>query len=306
MATRNRVVHQVIQKHILSNNYTAKDLYQIILANMKKNVDIAGLRDWDQFSLLHDIVMRDRAELIVVLYDLGLIGRMQQLRVTNHQSIYFDMTALAMAAHDQKSCEDDLQSWIEKEQKLTKLCRIARRGDFAKLKTHVEKKPGDVLLLSKGDGTYPIYWACVGNSKPCVDYLIQKGATLDVSTDDGEKILTKVVSLGNIELVQHLIRKYKLDPNQTGLKNKTSLERTAETGDFPLFKILLRCGAKLNNSVLHAAARAGQVSFIQKLMESHRRSLNVNGKDPAGRAPIHYASGNWRVIQVLLSRSVME
>ena len=305
-AARDRIVHSVIQMHINSHDYTAKDLYQILLSNIKKKVNITGLRDSEQFSLLHEVVARDRAELITVFYDLGFISEMHRLRVTDRQSAYFDMTPLAMAEHDRKRCRDELEACIQKDKKLTKLCRIARKGDFAKLKTHVERKPEDVLYLSEGDCTYPIYWACVANSKPCIDYLIQNGANFDVSTKDGEKILTKIVSLGHIELVQYLIRKYHLDPNQTGLKHKTPLERAAETGDYPLFKILLRYGVTLENVVLHAAARAGQVNFIQKLMESHSSRLNVNGRDPANRTPLHHAADNSHVTTIQVGYGMRE
>ena len=152
-AFRDHIAHSVIQMHINSYDYTAKDLYQILLSSIKKKVNIMGLRDSEQFSLLHQVVARDRPELITVFYDLGFISKMHQLRVTDRQSAYFDMTPLAMAEHDRKRCQGELESCIEKDKK-----EIARKVDFAKLKSHVERKPEDVLYLSEGDCTYPIYW----------------------------------------------------------------------------------------------------------------------------------------------------
>ena len=288
--------------HINSHDYTAKDLFQILVSNIKKRVNIVMLRDTETFSLLHDLVSRDRGDLVIVFYDLGLITELYRARITDTRSVYFDMTPLAMAEQDKKRCREDLESYIQKDKKLTKLCRIARKGDFPRLKAHVDRKPDDVHYLSEGDGTYPIFWACVANSRQCVDYLLGNGADINGSTKDGEKILTKIVSLGHIELVQYLMRKYHLDPNSTGLKNKTALQRASETGDYPMFKILLRYGATLDNTVLHAAARTGQVNFMQKLMESHGRLLNVNGRDSANRTALHHAGDNSHVTTIQVSR----
>ena len=262
---------------------------------MKKNVNILGLRDSEGFSLLHQVVSRDRGDLVIVFYDLGLLSDMHRLRVTDRLSPHFDMTPLAMAEHDRKRCREELESYIQKDKKLTKLCKIARKGDLEKLKAHVDRKPDDVHYLSDGDGTYPIYWASVVNCRPCIDFLIENGADLQVATKDGEKILTKVASIGHGDLVQYLIKKYHVDPNLKGLKQKTAIERAAETGDYHLVKTLLKNRASLENSILHAAARAGQVNFIQKIMETYSSQLNVNGRDSSNRTPVHHAGDNSHV-----------
>ena len=287
--------------HIRSSDYTAKDLFQILLSNIKKGVNVMGLRDSEGFSLLHELVSRDRGSLVTVFYDLGLISEMHRLRVSDRHSQHYDMTPLAMAEHERKRCRDELESYIQKDKKLTKLCRYCRKGDYQKVKSHIEKKPEDVHYMSEGDGTYPIYWACVANSEPCINWLIQRGANFDVSTKDGEKILTKVASLGHCDLVEFLINRYHLDPNQKGLNQKTALERVAETGDFPLFKALLKNGARLDNLILHSAARAGQVNFLQKVMQSSKEQLNVNGRDTANRTPLHHAADNSHVTTLQVS-----
>ena len=86
-----------------------------------------------------------------------------------------------------------------------------------------------------------------------------------------------------------------MDPNVKGLKQKTAIERAAETGDYHLLKTLLNNKATLENVVLHAAARTGQVNFIQRVMESYSSQLNVNGIDSTNRTPLHYAGDNSHV-----------
>ena len=72
---------------------------------MKKKVNIIGLKDSEGFSLLHDVVARDRGDLVIVFYDLGLLSEMHRLRVTDRHSPHFDMTPLAMAEHDRNVVE---------------------------------------------------------------------------------------------------------------------------------------------------------------------------------------------------------
>ena len=104
-------------------------------------------------------VARDGAELISLVHDLEEF-------ISEMHNRFFDITPLAMVEHVSKQCRDGLEACIQMDKKLTKLYRIAQKGDFAKLKCHVERKPEDVPYLSEGNCTHPIYWACVANSKP--------------------------------------------------------------------------------------------------------------------------------------------
>lgn len=292
---RDSMTLSVLQVHISSIQYTAKDFFSTVHSNMLKGVNMVNLRGTNGFSLLHQVVNRDRVDLVSVFYDVGLLSEMVKLIVKNMHSQYHDITPLALAEKEKKKCRYEIESYMQKDKALTKACRFARSGNVDKLKSLIEKNPNDVYQMSEADGTYPIFWACVANSKPCIDFLIENGANLDVRNKDGEKILTKICSLGHVDLVKYLLEKYKLDPNQRGLHDKTSLERIAETGDFSLFKVLIDSGAFLDNCVLHSAARGGQVSFIQKLMEAHRAEFDVNGRDAAQRTPLLHAADNAHV-----------
>ena len=82
-AARDRIVHSVIQMHINSHDYTAKDLYQILLSNIKKKVNFIRRWDSEQFSLLHEVVAGDRAELTTVFDGLEFIDKMHRLWLTD-------------------------------------------------------------------------------------------------------------------------------------------------------------------------------------------------------------------------------
>ena len=63
------------------------------------------------------------------------------------------------------------------------------------------------------------------------------------------------------ELVKN--QKFRLNPNVKGLNQLTAIERAAENGDLEMFTALVDVGAELNNLILHAAAKFGQVSNPQ-------------------------------------------
>ncbi len=292
---RARIAHQVIQMHISSTDYTAKDFYQLLDSNIKKGVTIWELRDLEGLTPLHEIALRDRSDLFIVFYDLGIILESSRQRVTGRDSRYFDMTPLAIAEHTRTKGRDDLEKCIQNDKKLNKLCRYTRMNRLDKMQEIINKHPQSVFQLSDGDGSYPIYWACVVNSRSAMELLLQNGASLDIQLKDKERILTKVCSLGHLELAVHLMKNYNLDPNQTGLGDKSPLERVAETGDFKLLQQLLKYGAQFGNFILHAAARCGQVGFIHKAMQTYGHKLDINARDPAGRTSVFHAVDNSHV-----------
>ncbi len=295
------IAHQVIQMHISSTDYTAKDFYQLLDSNIKKGVKVSELRDTEGLTILHEVALRDRSDLFVVFYDLGIMLEMSKKRVSSRQSRFFDMTPLAIAEHMRTKGRDELEGFIQKDKKITKLCKYTRLGQLDKMQEIISRTAEAVHHLSEVDGSYPIYWACVANSRPAIELLLSAGANLNIVLKDKERILTKVCSLGHLELAVYLMKKYKLDPNQTGLGDKSPIERVSETGDFKLLQQLLKYGAQFSRLILHSAAKCGQVAFIQKMMSTYGHKLDVNARDPAGRTPIFHAADNAHVpaLQVL-------
>ena len=134
-------------------------------SNMQKGVHIPSLRDDDGLTVLHELVQKDRSDLIIAFYDLGLLNEMYRSRVSAMTSRFYDMTPLAMAEHLKRRCKDDLDKYIQMERKLTKMCKFSRRGMISKLLESFNRNPRAVHYKSEGDGSMPIYWAAVWGSR---------------------------------------------------------------------------------------------------------------------------------------------
>ena len=117
-----------------------------------------------------------------------------------------------------------------------------------------------------------------------------------------------------------------MNTEDKGLGNKSALERVGETGDIDVFVKLRELGAHFTSSVLHHAAKYGQVrkaefdrymlasrsctqlitiflqaTFIQELIDRYHNEIDVNKRDYAGRPPIFVAAENCHLstIQVM-------
>lgn len=147
--------------HISSRQYSSKDLFVTMQSNMQKGVHIPTLRDPEGMTLLHEVVLKDRGDLLLPFSDLGLIAEMYKLRVTGMGSRFYDMTPLALAEHQKRRCRDELEKFIKLERRLTKMCKYARRGLIPKMTEVYERNFRTVHYISEGDGSMPIYWAAV-------------------------------------------------------------------------------------------------------------------------------------------------
>ena len=134
-------------------------------SNMQKGVRIQALRDLESITLLHEVVIKDRADLLRTFYDLGLLTYMHKSRVNDMRSRYHDMTPLQIAETYRKRCKDELDRLIKLDRKLTKMCRRARRGMIEKMRRCFQRDSMSIVAPSEGDGTTPVYWAAVNGSQ---------------------------------------------------------------------------------------------------------------------------------------------
>jgi len=263
-----------------------------------------NLKDDRGFSLFHEIALQDRCDLIAVLYDLGLIESFHKAQVTNPGSEFNTMTPQGLAEHKKKRCREEIEIYTRRERALNKTCKYARAGNVVNVTKMVNKNVLNAHQMSEEDGSYPIYWAVVANSYPCVKALLDCGVDLDITLKNGEKVLTKACSLGHADLALKLVREHHLDPNQKGAHGRYVVEKTAEAGDFALFQDLLSEGAQFQETVLHCASRQGQTEFIKKLRKSYPNRVNLNCTDQVRRTPLLHAadSKSTKVMQYLLEQ----
>ena len=136
-----------------------------MLSNIQRGVNIASLRDDGGLTVLHEIILKDRKDLIEIFYDLGLLNEMYRLRVSRMTSKFYDMTPISMAEHLKRSCKDELEKYINLERKLTKMCKLARKGNINKMVKSYDRNPRTVNYKSEGDESTPVYWTAVRGSQ---------------------------------------------------------------------------------------------------------------------------------------------
>lgn len=286
-----------------SNNYKPIQFYILLQSCIKKEIDILKLRDEDGLSLFHIIVLNNREDLIVVLYDLGLLKDLHSAMVRNPSSRYAYMTPSDLALYLKRPCANEIEKFLRNESYLSPACRYARAGDVQKLEALLKEDHMNAHYMGLEDGTFPIYWAIVANSYPCLQMLLENGADITCATRNGENVLVKACSLGHEELVVKLISQLKLDPNIKNRDGISPLDKAAETGQFTLFQKIVDAGASCKDcSFLHCAAKEGNVAFIKKLMKEISNYVNINAIDQDHRTPLHYSAiGNsTEVLRLLL------
>ena len=95
-------------------------------------------------------------------------------------------------------------------------------------------------------------------------------ADINSKTKDGERILTKVCSLGHVHLLEFLIRTCGLNTEDKVSETNQLWREPGETGDIDVVIKLIDLNAQLTSSVLHGAAKYGQVNLKNGLWNVNR------------------------------------
>lgn len=150
-----------------------------------------------------------------------------------------------------------------------------------------------------------------------MEFLIDKGADLNVKDDCGCTALMEAARRGNLEASEFLIRKG-ADVNASDKKGRTALLYTVSPWivwvhtshrrrkNAEIVRLLVDKGADVNASdkkgttALMEAASLGNLEIVKFLIE---KGADVNVKDKIGRKPLSYASANDKtaVVQYLKS-----
>uniref|UniRef100_A0AC34Q306 Rolling pebbles n=1 Tax=Panagrolaimus sp. JU765 TaxID=591449 RepID=A0AC34Q306_9BILA len=114
--------------------------------------------------------------------------------------------------------------------------------------------------------------------------LLLSGADPNASWPDGDTLLCKYSSIGNVSMIQLLLH-YKADPNLPNSKNKkTPLMLAAKKNNFEVVKLLLKNGALLDffdnenkSALIHAAETSGGQLIVNYLLEYiDKRGINMD------------------------------
>jgi ankyrin repeat protein len=166
------------------------------------------------------------------------------------------------------------------------IVKAARDGDFKTVKAIVAKDSLKINETSKYKYT-AVHWACMRAHWDIVEFLIEKGADLNIRGGDGGTPINWAVNHENVEIIKLLVKNgAKLNiKNQWGM---TELHTAVWRGNIKVATFLLDHGSdpniKTNEgwTVLHMAYRSGHDNIIEML---EKRGLSKTAKDNMGRVP---------------------
>ena len=176
---------------------------------------------------------------------------------------------------------------------LTALHRAAVRGHLEVMKRLVGAGQ-DVNQRDRGTERTPLMCAAVWGHTDCVEYLIQKGAQLDLEEKNNQTALHYAAMGGRLEVMKRLVDAGQ-DVNQRDeLGERTPLMLAAWQGRTDCVEYLIQKGAQLdleeknNQTALHYAAMGGRLEVMKRLVEAGH---NVNQRGwPWERTPLMCAA----------------
>ena len=133
-----------------------------------------------------------------------------------------------------------------------------------------------------------------------MDDLVRVGADIFCRTEDGDTLMTRIVSLNHAHLVRPLVAEWGLDPEQHGL-TESPLYIAAEMAIWKPSK-LSNVGTALSGLALVSASISVKVQFMKTLLDEFH--LHPNWKDIMGKTAFlaATAAGQTESMNVLLER----
>ncbi len=153
---------------------------------------------------------------------------------------------------------------------------VLRKGDIPTVKALVERTP-QVLDARDGDGMTPLHYAAMGGNVELVNYLIDKGAKIDLKNVQLKTPLHLAALSDRKDVAAALLRR------GAALETRDDYLRTAlilcarERGQTATGRVLIEAGADVNavdkfgSSALELAAWRGKSEFVDLLLEKGAR-----------------------------------
>lgn len=168
------------------------------------------------------------------------------------------------------------------------IVEAAKNGDLQTVKTILAKDPTKLNSTDKSKYT-ALHWACMRAHWDVAEFLIEKGADLNVVGGDGGTQINWAVHHDNVEIIKLMVEK----GAKLNIRNKwgmSELHTAIWRGCIHVVEYLLDHGSdpmiKTNEgwTAMHYAYRSGHDNVIEMLKE---RGLSTNVKDNQGRFPRH-------------------
>ena len=180
----------------------------------------------------------------------------------------------------------------------------ASRGRINRVETYLESDKFYVdYAIENGDT--PLYIASFNGHLEIVEFLLRKGAKVDLGNKDGETPLYIASQEGHLKVIELLLRNG-ANPNIACSDGITPLYMASQQGHIEIVDIFLKVGADLNlycsgnrATPLHIALYNGHTKVV-KLLLSQGANSNVSSSD--GTTPLYLASQNGyiQIVKMLL------
>ena len=170
--------------------------------------------------------------------------------------------------------------------------KACKEGKLSSVQWLIEKENVNKDLIDSNNCT-PILIACQGGQPEIVDYLISKGANIEVKDKNGDSLIHFATIGGFLSIVQYLIEKQNINKEIKGKGGKTPLHYACEKGHLPIIEYLVSKGVnieardKKEKTPVHYACQGGHLQIVEYLMSKY---VNIGAITKTGNHVIHYAS----------------
>jgi len=149
---------------------------------------------------------------------------------------------------------------------------LLRKGDIAAVKALIEKSP-QLVDARDADGDAPLHYAVYGQDAGLVNYLIDKGAKIDLAGAQAKTPLHIAASNDRREIVVALLKRGAALDTRDDYKRTALILCARERGQAATGRVLIDAGADVNaadkfgSTALELAAWRGKAEFIDLLLE---------------------------------------
>ena len=168
---------------------------------------------------------------------------------------------------------------------------LQKTSDLGEIKLLIESDPSRINEKDEG-GNSLLHIAVRKKDIKLVQYLVSKGADVNIRNNNNDTPLQIAVFFENVEILTLLVSNG-ANLNVTDFLGRTPLHDTVNREHFQNTKYLISKGAEINTqdvrskSPLHDAVLDGNIKISEYLI---LKDANVNAKDEDGKAPLHIAS----------------
>ncbi|GJQ78823.1 hypothetical protein Trydic_g2665 [Trypoxylus dichotomus] len=168
----------------------------------------------------------------------------------------------------------------------------AYKGDYDFIKTKVDDDP-ELVHKKDDNGRILLHWGALSGNVKLVEYLLEKGSSVDATDDTDYTPLVLAASAGRTEVVKLLISKG-ANVNHTTDQGHSSLQYSCSKGWDEIVQVLLDNSADINiadirgATPLHRAASKGNLIIVKTLLK-YKDKLKIDCRDTYGNTALHLA-----------------